>query len=155
MTSYPGIRASDEDRERTAAALGGHYAAGRLTLEEFQERLDKAYAAKTLGELDDLMTDLPGTDPGQLPATRPHPSGGPPLPEPRAPGPVQAAGGGHYVILPLWLAVTLVIVLLSGAGSAPWFLWAAVVLAVITLRRRTVSGPHRALEHRDHDQDRP
>ena len=32
MSGYPGIRASDEDRSRTAAALGEHYAAGRLTL---------------------------------------------------------------------------------------------------------------------------
>jgi len=38
MTDDRTFRASDEDRERTAAALGGHYAAGRLTLEEFQER---------------------------------------------------------------------------------------------------------------------
>jgi Domain of unknown function (DUF1707) len=60
MTSDPRTRAGDEDRERTATALGGHYAAGRLTLEEFQQRLDQAYAAKTLGELDELMTDLPG-----------------------------------------------------------------------------------------------
>jgi hypothetical protein len=66
MISNPGTRASDQDRERTAAALGGHYAAGRLTLEEFQERLDQAYAAKTLGELDGLMADLPGTDLGFL-----------------------------------------------------------------------------------------
>ncbi len=41
MTSGPVTRASDQDRERTAAALGEHYAAGRLTLEEFQERLDQ------------------------------------------------------------------------------------------------------------------
>ena len=66
MSGYPGIRASDEDRGRIAAALGEHYAAGRLTLEEFQDRLDKAYAAATVGELDRLMADLPGTDLGRL-----------------------------------------------------------------------------------------
>jgi Domain of unknown function (DUF1707) len=70
MSSYPGIRASDEDRNRAAAALGAHYAAGRLTLEEFQERLDEVYAATTLGELDHLMADLPGTDLGRLPERR-------------------------------------------------------------------------------------
>ena len=62
MASDPKIRASDADRDRTAAALREHLAAGRLTTEEFDERLDKAYAAKTLGELDDLMADLPRTD---------------------------------------------------------------------------------------------
>jgi hypothetical protein len=35
---------------------------GRLTLGEFKERLDAAHAAKTLGQLDDLMADLPGAD---------------------------------------------------------------------------------------------
>src|SRR5690349_17081605 len=80
MNGYPGIRASDEDRSRIAAALGEHYAAGRLTLEEFQDRLDKAYAATTVGELDRLMADLPGTDLGRLPVRR-------------APGPVQVPAG--------------------------------------------------------------
>ena len=61
MASDPKIRASDADRDRAAAALREHLAAGRLTAEEFDERLDKAYAAKTLGELDDLMADLPRT----------------------------------------------------------------------------------------------
>jgi len=70
MSGYPGIRASDEDRSRAAAALGEHYAAGRLTLEEFQERLDEVYAATTLGELGRLMADLPGTDLGRLPQRR-------------------------------------------------------------------------------------
>ena len=51
MASDPRIRASDADRDRTAALLREHHAAGRLTAEEFNERLDKAYAAKTLGEL--------------------------------------------------------------------------------------------------------
>src|SRR5690349_8193164 len=50
MASDPKIRASDADRDRTAALLREHHAAGRLTAEEFNERLDKAYAAKTVGE---------------------------------------------------------------------------------------------------------
>ena len=88
MTADPGICASDEDRGRIAAALGEHYAAGRLALEEFQQRLDKTYAATTLGELDDLMTDLPGRDLGQLPGPwLPSPSGNLPLPRQRLPGP--------------------------------------------------------------------
>lgn len=53
-------RASDADRDRIAAALREHLAADRLTIEEFDERLDKASAAKTLGKLDQVMADLPG-----------------------------------------------------------------------------------------------
>jgi Domain of unknown function (DUF1707) len=67
MPSDPNIRASDQDRDRTAALLREHHAAGRLTLEEFNERLDRVYAAKTMGELDALMADLPAIDLYQLP----------------------------------------------------------------------------------------
>ncbi len=62
MASDPKIRCSDADRDRTAALLREHLAAGRLTAEEFHERLEAAYAAKTLGELDELMADLPAID---------------------------------------------------------------------------------------------
>ncbi len=159
MTSDPRTRASDQDRELTAAALGGHYAAGRLTLEEFQERLDQAYAAKTLGELDRLMADLPEADLGQLPAAWPRQRGGhPPLPGQRVPGSVQAPGGSRYVVLPPWLAITLgafVILMIAGAGGGAWFLWTVVLLAFIMLRHRIISGPRRAREHRDDHQLRP
>jgi len=82
MPSDPKIRASDADRDRTAALLREHLAAGRLTPEEFHERLDLAYAAKTLGQLDELMADLPGIDLYDLPETklRRSRSGDAPLP---------------------------------------------------------------------------
>jgi hypothetical protein len=98
MTSNCGTRASDADRQRIAIALGGHYAAGRLTLEEFQERLDRAYAAKTLCDLDDLMTDLPKTDLNQLAGQR---GGNPPL-QRRAQGTVQLYRGSHPAIWQFW-----------------------------------------------------
>lgn len=53
------IRASDEDRERAARALRQHCAAGRLSTDELEERLERAYAARTVGELTELMRDLP------------------------------------------------------------------------------------------------
>ena len=54
------MRASDEDRERVVAALKEHCAAGRLTLDELPGRVERAYAAATLPELDELTRDLPG-----------------------------------------------------------------------------------------------
>jgi len=68
MPSNPSMRASDADRERTATLLREHHAEGRLTGEEFHERLDAAYAAKTLGDLDALLADLPAIDLYRLPA---------------------------------------------------------------------------------------
>lgn len=55
----PDMRAGDADRERLVEQLREHHAAGRLTLEEFDERMTKAYAAKTYGELRTLTRDLP------------------------------------------------------------------------------------------------
>lgn len=57
------IRASDDDRQRTIAALQRHTAAGRLTLDEFAERVDAACAARTLGELATVTGDLPADQP--------------------------------------------------------------------------------------------
>jgi hypothetical protein len=67
MPRDPRIRASDADRDRAAAMLGVHHAAGRLTSEEFTQRLEAAYAARTRGELDDLLADLPEADIYDLP----------------------------------------------------------------------------------------
>jgi uncharacterized protein DUF1707/cell wall-active antibiotic response 4TMS protein YvqF len=58
MTS-PDVRASDADRERVAVELRGHMADGRLTLDELSDRLDAAYGARTVGELEALTRDLP------------------------------------------------------------------------------------------------
>jgi hypothetical protein len=65
MPEPPEVRASDEDRERVAREIREHYAAGRLDDDELNHRVDAAYAARTVGELDALRTDLP-----PLPATR-------------------------------------------------------------------------------------
>lgn len=54
-----GIRASDMDRESVVTILRDAHAEGRLTLDEFQERVSAAYAARTWGELADLTADLP------------------------------------------------------------------------------------------------
>jgi len=53
------LRASDADREQFVEALRQHHAEGRLTLEELTERTGRAYAARTLGDLDALGGDLP------------------------------------------------------------------------------------------------
>ncbi|MGK5680835.1 DUF1707 SHOCT-like domain-containing protein [Actinoplanes sp. URMC 104] len=57
------IRASDEDRERTVAALERHAGAGRLTLDEFAERAKVAHGARTLDELAAVVHDLPADAP--------------------------------------------------------------------------------------------
>jgi hypothetical protein len=53
------LRASDDDREQAVMALRDHLLAGRLTLEEFSERVDGALRAKVTAELTHVQDDLP------------------------------------------------------------------------------------------------
>jgi hypothetical protein len=55
----PGVRAGDADRDAAAAALGKHFAQGRLTLDELSARLDVTLTATTHGELSQVAQDLP------------------------------------------------------------------------------------------------
>jgi hypothetical protein len=59
MSETPALRASDADRERTVELLREHAVAGRLTLEEFTDRMSAAYLARTNDELEQLARDLP------------------------------------------------------------------------------------------------
>lgn len=53
------VRASDAERQAIADRLNAAVGEGRLTLEEFSDRVGAAYAARTQGELERLVTDLP------------------------------------------------------------------------------------------------
>lgn len=61
------VRISDAERNNAMNTLGAHFAAGRLTLPEYEERCDQIFAATTRGELQPLFADLPSAD--RLPAT--------------------------------------------------------------------------------------
>lgn len=58
-------RIGDADRDRAAEYLREHLAVGRLTQDEFDERLSTALQARTAAELDPLFADLPAPKPGQ------------------------------------------------------------------------------------------
>jgi len=62
VSDQPDLRASDQQRDRAAAEIREHYAAGRLTEDEFNERLDAIYRARTQGELSELRRDLPALE---------------------------------------------------------------------------------------------
>jgi Domain of unknown function (DUF1707) len=53
------LRIGDAERDATMTQLREHFAAGRLTLDEVTERIDLALTAKTRGQIDGLMADLP------------------------------------------------------------------------------------------------
>ncbi len=54
------LRVGDREREQTGERLRRAHAEGRLDAEEFQERIERCYKAKTAGELSGLVADLPG-----------------------------------------------------------------------------------------------
>ena len=134
MPGDPRIRASDADRDRVAALLREHHAAGRLTAEEFGERMDRALEARTLGELDELLADLPAIDLYQLPdaSLRRAP---PHLGQSLLPtdlgghGPVRFTPG--TVAMGVWAAVTSALVAVwavaAVVGGGTWFPWWALI----------------------------
>lgn len=65
------LRASDADRDRIADILREALAEGRLDAEEHAERIDAVYRAKTVGELEPIVRDLPVAHPRQEPAAAP------------------------------------------------------------------------------------
>ena len=130
----PHLRAADADRAAVATVLGQHMSAGRLTMDEYDERLARAYAAKTYGELDQITADLPSTD------LAPRPAGSSAAP---ARAPVGAHGGwdADPHSWRSWLTTSLIVLVIWAATSlATWeFLyfwpvwvigpWGAVLLA--------------------------
>lgn len=107
------IRAGDRERERTATDLGQALAQGYLPMAEYEDRLGRAFAAHSAGELDDLVADLPvgrlrRNDPRRRAAqtraarlsVRIH---------------VAAYLAGALLMLGIWLTV--------GLGGGGWYFW--------------------------------
>jgi hypothetical protein len=62
------MRASDAERDAVVSRLNRAVGEGRLTMDEFSDRLQLAYAARTRGDLDPLLRDLPADSGGAVPA---------------------------------------------------------------------------------------
>jgi hypothetical protein len=146
MPPNPEIRASDADRDRVAGLLREHCAQGRITMDELDERLDAAYAAKTVGQLQEITSDLPEEDLYELPVPATVRSSDVPAPRPaaavdrtgyRAVWATWAAVSG--INLAIWMALAI-----SGNLVYPWWIWVAgpwgAVLLIGTLFGR--SGRH-------------
>lgn len=106
-----GMRAGDTDRKAVADQLKLALDEGRLDLSEYDERLQKTYAAKTFADLDGLLDDLPGTVPPQQSQMQPAPPVSAPAPEhspahqwARWTGPY---GGAFAICVLIWLVTSL------------------------------------------------
>jgi hypothetical protein len=110
----PDLRVSQAERDEVVAVLAGHFADGRLTVEEYEERVEAALAARTGHDLEPLLADLPAADPPPTAArTRRR----------LEPGSVRAP-----LVPARLLAVAAVVVLAIATGPwALWLLWPALV----------------------------
>jgi hypothetical protein len=130
------MRASDADRDAVVSDLGEHFQAGRLTLAEFDERTDRALAARTWSELRELLADLPATGPApQIPAAS-SPSARPLLSPGRVAPPIAAV----LVVGALVLAVAY-----GGWG----LIWLLVPAMLIARRSACHAGAVRRYGHRN------
>ncbi len=131
MNTTPGngpsaqMKASDADRDAVLADLSEHFQAGRLTAGELDDRTGRVLTARTWGELDDLLADLPAGPAGSR------------VPVTAAAGVLPQRPPGRTARVPVAVLAGIVIaaVVLAGAGHARWgILW--LVIPVLLLARR-------------------
>jgi hypothetical protein len=121
---WPGLRISDAEREAAVSALGEHYAAGRLTREEYDERADRALKARTAAEVAPLFTDLPAPHP----YARPAPRTARPVPGPSVSWPAYRAPVRRGPRLP-WVPLLFIVIGLAVLLKAPFLVF--LVLGVV------------------------
>jgi hypothetical protein len=110
----PDVRVSQAERDEVVTVLAGHFADGRLTVEEYEERVEAALAARTGRDLEPLLEDLPAADPPAAPArTRQR---------------RERRSLGSPLVPARLLAVAAVVILAIATGPwALWLLWPALV----------------------------
>lgn len=97
------VRIGDAERDQAVSALGEHFAAGRLTREEFDERSDQAVRARYAADLAPLFDDLPSPEPAM------------PTRMVRRPGPPP-----FFLLAPVLMVALVITAILA---TAPWVLW--------------------------------
>ena len=123
-SEVPVLRASDEDRERVATVLRDGYSHGRLDLQELQQRLDAAYAAKTMTDLVQLTADLPDAPRSQAPAAAAPGS----LPAWRTTAARMAESVLTYLVI---MAFLVVLWATTGADPSFWPKWPIIIGAFV------------------------
>lgn len=125
MTRRAVLRASDADREQIAERLRQAAAEGRLFADELEERLSAAFSARTYGELDAIVADLPA-------------------PVPAAPARTPARGRSPVALVSLLVPLMIILAIVGVAlghghhadgGSVIWLVWLGLGLRLFMRRR--------------------
>ncbi len=125
----PHVRIADSDRERAMADLATHYADGRLDHEEYDERLDAVWTARTRGDLALLFDDLPRPVVTYPPVVNP-----------------AAQRGSRRTRVPLLPVLALLLALSIVVGAPVWLL----IFPLMFLRNRHGATPAPAGPHTDY-----
>jgi hypothetical protein len=146
----PHLRAADADRSAVADVLGASLSTGRLSVAEYDERLTRAWSARTYGELTELTADLPPAPAATQPATRPAAApaacgpwwahgwnGG--LGVPAGGDSLRAAWAGWASTAAIVVAIWLVSLLATGGWVYPWPVWVIGPWGAVLLAR-TLGG---------------
>jgi len=120
MSNLDNLRVSEADREEASARLAEHYSTGRLTDDDYYERLDAVWSAKVRADLEMLFTDLPKSAP-QPPLAVRRPRRG----RPRA-----------FPLVACFLLVAIGLVVMG----VPWWIFAAIAGGALLFRK----GHHRS-----------
>jgi uncharacterized protein DUF1707 len=150
------LRASDADRQRVADQLKAALDEGRLTLDEYDDRLREVFAARTYADLKPPLADLPAAAPVSRSQVEPAQSG--------AASPQQSHGNTRKWIIGMWsgwLSTSLIVTAIwlatwiaGGVSDVPYFWpiwvigpWGAVILAS-TIGGLTQGQPHSDAQRR-------
>jgi hypothetical protein len=137
------LRVSDQDRDRAAQALREHFAAGRLSAEDLNARIEAVYEARTLGDLDAVGGDLPvlaAEQRADVSARRAQLQG-------RLLHQTGAALVPFLVCVAIWLA--------TGANGMFWPIWVALAAAIPLVRNAwELYGPAPDLDRVERELDR-
>jgi len=131
------LRIGDADREAAVADLGEHYAQGRLTKEEYDERTDAVWSARTRSDLAPLFADLPGSAYAGAQRAAVPPVGGPWVPA-RRPGRLPAGAGVPWTAVKVAVAALLVLTVVT---HLPFILLAGALWFWLFRRDRTPRPP--------------
>ena len=134
MAGRGALRASDADRERVAERLRQAATEGRLLTDEFEQRLEASFSARTYAQLDAVLADLPGRrlaapgNPRELAWVRPA---------------LVAA-----IAVPVAVVVMIAVVFVVTGVFAGWMLWLLAGWWFFGRRRRRFYGPRYARSSR-------
>ena len=130
MSNLDNLRVSEADREEASARLAEHYSTGRLSDDDYYERLDAVWSARVRADLEMLFTDLPKS-------------------APQPPQAVHRPRQGRPRAFPLIACFLLVAIGLMVMG-VPWWVFAAIAGGALIFRKKHRHSHHHSHRHHQH-----